>query len=376
MNYRFASLTPDDEPAIVFHLLSLDAEDRALRFGSHTADATLLAYAQGLNYNRDVVEGAWDSGRLVGFAHLAVHPEGGYPVGELGLSIMAGYRNRRIGSHLIQRALQRARRFRLTKMYVHYMRRNLAMTRLVRRFDPVIAYDGDEAQACVQVLPREQSIYTEIHRGGHDGRLEVFKRLPRHKPRGHVLLVHGAGGDGWQWRGVMADLAEAGYATHALSLSGHGRSAAAAPSYRQYAGDVRSVLDGLPEDTRLVGHSMGGYLVQRELARADRPAAVLLAPVPPDVPRDQELASLLAGLAGKRTREVVTSVLDTAESVAVERISTPVSLISGDRDRVMPVPWMRATARRYRAPWTRLAAGHNLPVVAGVSAPVLAGLRL
>lgn len=376
MNYRFASLTPDDEPAIAFHLLSLDAEDRALRFGSHTADAVLIAYAQGLNFNRDVVEGAWDGGRLVGFAHLAVHPEEGYPVGELGLSIMAGYRNQRIGGHLIERALARARRYRLTKMYVHYMRRNLAMTRLVRRFGPAIVYDGDEAQACVQVLPRAQSVYTEAHRGGRHGRLEVFKRLPAGRPRGHVLLVHGAGGDGWQWRGVMADLAEAGYAAHALSLSGHGRSAAAEPGYAQYSDDVRSVLDALPDDTRLVGHSMGGYLVQRELARAERPAAVLLAPVPPDVPRDQELASLLAGLSGQRTREVAARVLDGAESIVVERIATPVSLVSGDRDRVMPVPWMRATARRYRAPWTRLAAGHNLPVAAGVGAPVLAGLRL
>lgn len=376
MNYRFASLTPDDEPAIAFHLLSLDAEDRALRFGSHTADAVLIAYAQGLNFNRDVVEGAWDGGQLVGFAHLAVHPEEGYPVGELGLSIMAGYRNQRIGGHLIERALARARRYRLTKMYVHYMRRNLAMTRLVRRFGPAIVYDGDEAQACVQVLPRAQSVYTEAHRGGRHGRLEVFKRLPAGRPRGHVLLVHGAGGDGWQWRGVMADLAEAGYAAHALSLSGHGRSAAAEPGYAQYSDDVRSVLDALPDDTRLVGHSMGGYLVQRELARAERPAAVLLAPVPPDVPRDQELASLLAGLSGQRTREVAARVLDGAESIVVERIATPVSLVSGDRDRVMPVPWMRATARRYRAPWTRLAAGHNLPVAAGVGAPVLAGLRL
>lgn len=376
MEYRYASLTPDDEPAIAFHLLSLDDEDRALRFGSHTADAVLLAYVHNLNFNRDVVEGAWDGGRLVGFAHLAVHPEDGYPVGELGLSIMAGYRRQRIGGKLVERALQRARRFRLTRMYVHYMRRNLGMTRLVKRFDPVVAYDGDEAQACVQVLPREHSVHTETHRGGGDGRLEVFKSLPRRRPKGHVLLVHGAGGDGWQWRGVMAELAQAGYAAHALSLSGHGRSAAAAPSLAQFSEDVGSVLHTLPDDTRLVGHSMGGYLVQRELARAPRPAAVLLAPVPPEVPRDQELSLLLAGLAGERTRQVVASVLTGAESVAAERVSTPVSLISGDRDRVMPVPWMRATARRYRAPWTRLAAGHNLPVAAGVGAHVRAGLLL
>ena len=374
MNYRYASLTPADEPAITFHFLSLDDEDRALRFGGHTTDAVLLAYVHGLNFNRDVVEGAWDGGRLVGFAHLAVHPENGYPVGELGLSVMRGYRRRQLGWHLIQRALQRARRYRLTRMYVHYMRRNLAMTRLVQRFAPAITYHGDEAQACIELLPQEHSIHAEASRAGRNGRLEVFKNLPRRARRGHVLLVHGAGGDGWQWRAAMAELAAAGYAAHALSLSGHGNSEAAPPSFARFAEDVKSVLADLPEDTRLVGHSMGGYLVQRELMDADRPAAVLLAPVPPDVPRDQELASLLAGLAGHQAKEVASSVLADAPSIAVEHISTPVSLISGDRDRVMPVPWMRATARRYRAPWTRLAAGHNLPLADGVNGPLRAGL--
>lgn len=376
MEYRYASLTPADEAAIAFHLLSLDNEDRSLRFGNHTPDTVLLSYVHNLNFNRDVIEGVWDGGRLIGLAHLAVHPEDGYPVGELGLSIMGAYRRQRIGAKLVERALLRARRFRLTRMYVHYMRRNLAMSRLVRRFDPVVTHDGDEAQACVQVLPREQSVHTEIHRGGRDGRLEVFKHLPRMRPKGHVLLVHGAGGDGWQWRSVMAVVAQAGYAAHALSLSGHGRSAPAAPSLAQFADDIGSVLATLPDDTRLVGHSMGGYLVQRELARGPRPAAVLLAPVPPEVPRGQELSLLLAGLAGERTRHVVESVLTGAESVAAERVSTPVSLISGDRDRVMPVPWMRTTARRYRAPWTRMAAGHNLPVASGVGAHVRAGLLL
>ncbi|ANQ86162.1 hypothetical protein dqs_3134 [Azoarcus olearius] len=376
MSYRYASLTPDDEAAIVLHLLLLGDEDRALRFGARAADATLVGYARGLNFNRDVVEGVWDGGRLIGLAHLAVHPEDGYPVGELGLSVSEGYRGHQLGSRLVQRALARARRYRLTRMYVHYMRRNLAMARLMRRFGGRVDYDGDEARACVEVLPRDHSVRTEIHRGGPDGRLEIFKHLPRQPARGDVLLVHGAGGDGWQWRGLMAEIAARGYRAHALSLSGHGASAAAAPSLARYAEDLASVLADLPAATRLVGHSMGGYLVQRELARADRPAAVLLAPVPPEVPRDQDLASLLAGLAGQRTREVVERVLGDAEAVSAERIATPVSLISGDRDRVMPVPWMRATARRYRAPWTRLAAGHNLPLAAGIAGPLCAGLRL
>lgn len=376
MNYRFASLTPDDEAAVVLHLLALDDDDRALRFGGATADATLIAYARGLNFNRDVAEGAWDGGRLVGFAHLAVHVEDGYPVGELGLSVLPGHRDRRIGGVLLEKAILRARRYRLTRLDVHYMRRNLAMTRLVRRFGLDVDYDGDEATGRLPVVPRAASVRTEVGRGGRDGRLEVFRNLPRGRAKGHVLLVHGAGGDGWQWRAVMADLAAAGYAAHALSLSGHGRSAPARPSFAQLFDDVRSVLETLPDDTRLVGHSLGGYLVQRELAESQRPAAVLLAPVPPEVPRDGDLALLMAGVSGRRTREVVASVLTDAAPVAVDRVTTPVSLISGDRDRVMPVPWMRATAQRYRAPWTRLAAGHNLPVAQGVSAPLREGLRL
>lgn len=374
MNYRFASLTPADEPAIALHLMSLDVEDRALRFGSPVTDDILGVYAQGLNFNRDVAEGAWDGGRLVGLAHLAVFPEGGYPVGELGLSIAPGYRRQGISSLLIKHAIARARRFRLTRMYVHYMRRNLAMTRLVRHFGLDVEYYGDEARASLEVVPRAQSVWTETRRAGPGGRLEVFHRASVRPLRGHVLLVHGAGGDGWQWRSVMAELAAAGYSAHALSLSGHGRSARAAPTLERMRTDVAEILAELPGDTRLVGHSMGGYLVQRELMERECPAAVLLAPVPPDVPRGQDLDALLAGLSGRQARMVAASILAEAPGVAVERVSTPVALISGDRDRVMPVPWMRATAARYRAQWTRLPAGHNLPVVTGVGRAVVSGL--
>lgn len=374
MDYRFASLGPQDETALSLHLLSLDEEDRALRFGTRVSDFTLLAYARSLNFNRDVTEGAWDGGRLVGFAHLAVYPEQGYPVGELGISISNGYRGQQIGARLIGHAMARARRYRLTTLYIHYMRRNLSMTRLVRKLGLRVANDGDEARAIIEITPREHSIYSEAHRGGRNGRLEVFKNIPQRRPKGHVLLVHGAGGDGWQWRSVLADLADAGYAAHALSLSGHGRSDPAEPSFAQLFDDLGSVLTDLPDDTRLVGHSLGGYLVQRELAQSRRPAAVLLAPVPPDVPDGQDLASLLAGLSGHQARTVAASVLNDADPIRVERITAPVSLISGDRDRVMPTPWMRATAQRYDAPWTRLATGHNLPVAAGVCESIRAGL--
>ncbi|NMG77570.1 hypothetical protein [Aromatoleum diolicum] len=66
MQYRFASLAPEDEAAVALHFLTLDEEDRALGFGACTSDATLVNYTQDLNFNRDVAEGVWDAGRLIG----------------------------------------------------------------------------------------------------------------------------------------------------------------------------------------------------------------------------------------------------------------------------------------------------------------------
>lgn len=47
-----------------------------------------------------------------------------------------------------------------------------------------------------------------------------------------------------------------------------------------YAIDVRRVAAGLPRAPVLIGHSMGGFVVQRYLERFPAAAAVLLAPVP------------------------------------------------------------------------------------------------
>ena len=254
--YYFARLGPADLSAIVLHLLALDREDRALRFGHVASDEVIANYVKQLNFNRDVAEGAWDAGRLVGFAHLAVYPEDGYAVGELSISILPKGRGRRIGSRLIQSAIARARRYGLVRLHIHYMRRNVGMTRLAQRFSSTITYHSDEAQATIPLVTPHDSFYTEILRAGTGGRIEMFRRAPVGSSRGNVLFVHGAGGDGWQWRKLMAQVALEGYGSYALSLSGHGRSQPAEPSLAQYISDLDDVLAELPADTRLVGHSM------------------------------------------------------------------------------------------------------------------------
>jgi non-heme chloroperoxidase len=106
-----------------------------------------------------------------------------------------------------------------------------------------------------------------------DARLEVVSRLPGKPARQTPLLfVHGAFTAAWCWdEHFLNFFADAGYAAHALSLSGHGRSAGRehldSLSIDDYVNDVVEVMAGLPVPPVLVGHSMGGFVVQKVLER-------------------------------------------------------------------------------------------------------------
>jgi pimeloyl-ACP methyl ester carboxylesterase len=101
-----------------------------------------------------------------------------------------------------------------------------------------------------------------------------------------VVFVHGAWHGAWCWtEHFLPYFAERGYEAHALSLRGHGGSPGRErlrwTSLAEYVADVASVLEGLPRAPVLVGHSMGGAVVQQFLETHTLPGAVLLASVPP-----------------------------------------------------------------------------------------------
>ena len=122
----------------------------------------------------------------------------------------------------------------------------------------------------------------------HAARLEVLSRLPQKAaPRATPLLfIHGAFTGAWCWEEhFLPFFADAGFAAHALSLSGHGHSRGRerldSLSIADYVADVLEVCDGLPAAPVLVGHSMGGFVVQKALERRKFPGAVLMCSVPP-----------------------------------------------------------------------------------------------
>jgi pimeloyl-ACP methyl ester carboxylesterase len=116
--------------------------------------------------------------------------------------------------------------------------------------------------------------------------LDVIEKRPSHESdKAPVLFVHGAWHGAWCWDEHFLDFfAAKGYRSVAVSLRGHGKSPAPKPmqfcSMADLVDDVDSVARSLPRRPVLVGHSMGGFVVQKYLESHDAPAAVLLASAP------------------------------------------------------------------------------------------------
>ncbi|MGZ4569482.1 MAG: alpha/beta hydrolase [Blastococcus sp.] len=113
--------------------------------------------------------------------------------------------------------------------------------------------------------------------------LELLERQPdKDTGRTPVLFVHGLGHGAWCWEHWLEAAAEDGRPAYAVSLRGHGGSPGRLRTalLSQYVADVVATARALPRAPVLVGHSMGGLVVQQVIARYAVPAAVLVAPVP------------------------------------------------------------------------------------------------
>lgn len=119
------------------------------------------------------------------------------------------------------------------------------------------------------------------------GELEVLCHSPSGRARPTPLLfVHGAYVSAWCWEEhFLPWFAARGWTSYAVSLSGHGRSRQRehldSYSIDNYVRDLDEVIAKLPAAPVLIGHSMGGLVVQKYLEQYNVPATVLMSSVPP-----------------------------------------------------------------------------------------------
>jgi pimeloyl-ACP methyl ester carboxylesterase len=116
-------------------------------------------------------------------------------------------------------------------------------------------------------------------------KLEIISRTPSsssNKPE--LLFIHGAFAGAWCWdEYFLPYFAKNGYKAHALSLRGHGNSQGEVnlATVADFVADVQNAVATLNTTPVLIGHSMGGMVVQHYLSHNPATGAILMNSVPP-----------------------------------------------------------------------------------------------
>ena len=118
-------------------------------------------------------------------------------------------------------------------------------------------------------------------------RLEIVSRRPQGSQHlTPLLFVHGMLHGAWCWDVHFLEyFAQHGFVAHAVNLRGHGLSEGRErlrwTRIADYVDDLTNAVRQLPRAPVLIGHSMGGFVIQKYLEDHDAPGAVLLSSPPP-----------------------------------------------------------------------------------------------
>jgi GNAT superfamily N-acetyltransferase len=150
------SLSTRHRPKILAHLLSLEVNDRYLRFGYHASDAQIGLYVDKLDFDRDEVFGVFNRRlELIAMSHLAHQPpsKDGHHEAEFGVSVIRKARGRGYGSRLFDHAVLHARNRHVDTMIIHALTENSAMLRIVHAAGATIDREGGDAEARLKLPP-------------------------------------------------------------------------------------------------------------------------------------------------------------------------------------------------------------------------------
>lgn len=107
MTERVRRLDARARPAMLVHLLALDADDRYGRFGSALRDPGIRALVARLDFERDLLLGVEDGDGLIGLAYVGVGGVSDHGLAELALSVAPSWRRRGVARALFAHAARR-----------------------------------------------------------------------------------------------------------------------------------------------------------------------------------------------------------------------------------------------------------------------------
>lgn len=149
------SLGPNHRARIASHLLSLDEQDRYLRFGYIAHDEQIQRYVDGLDFERDEIFGIYNRKlELIAMAHLAYAMADGHETcAEFGVSVLPTARGKGYGARLFDRAAMHASNDGISMLFIHALSENAAMLKIARNAGARVERDGSESEAFLH-LPK------------------------------------------------------------------------------------------------------------------------------------------------------------------------------------------------------------------------------
>ncbi|MBQ2695089.1 alpha/beta hydrolase [Candidatus Saccharibacteria bacterium] len=105
---------------------------------------------------------------------------------------------------------------------------------------------------------------------GTAGKLELYSDIPK-SSNGSILFCHGICHAAWCWEKFLPFFSEQGFASYAISYRQHGKSDKGFSIIKNYVDDVEDAIDFITDESgfrpHIVGHSMGGAVVQKMLGQ-------------------------------------------------------------------------------------------------------------
>lgn len=150
------------------HLLRLDAESRARRFGGGVSDECIRGYIDTSMWLDTIVHGFFVDGMLRGAAEL--RPLGGSVTkeAEAALSVETEWQSHGVGSALLERTLLTARNRGITHLHMACLAENYRMQQLARKFAAELSFNFGGVVGEVEAAhPTPLSMVREMVSDGH-----------------------------------------------------------------------------------------------------------------------------------------------------------------------------------------------------------------
>lgn len=232
----------------------------------------------------------------------------------------------------------------------------------------------------------------------------IIRKPEKRRHKTPLLFQHGAWHGAWCWEKWMDYFSSLGYETHAISLPGHGKSSLNKGhinfyTFGDYVATLANQIEKITPKPIVIGHSMGGGILQKYLETHQLPAAVLLASLPSNgilpmmmrIFRHYPIPFLAAGLKLNlygwiKTPEIARHLFLNAETILdivnfhknlvretvsgismffpyakVNQNKSPILVISGENDFLFTPDEEKITAEKYDAKYILIRGqAHNL----------------